>query len=487
VCLAGSTWFLVAFFCITVSRINHPFALEWMEGTSLVQVQRILAGERLYVEPSLTYVPIIYPPLYFYVAALPAQLFGLSLLSLRLISLLSTLGCMAVIFTFVRARTGGVLPALSSVGFFAATFRLGGSWFDVARVDMLAVFLMLASFHLSTVHRSGFRIASGVYIALACLTKQTFVIVLAAMGFYFLIFRFEKRSVIFAISALGTFWLASIFLNWLHGGWYRFFVFELPSRHDVFHDISFAFRRFWLDLLVTMVPLLLLLSGGYSVLGWRGHSRQALGEFTRSDAVYFSIVAVAAIFLSWAGVANPGGYWNVLIPTFAVLAILSALSLDSLMKMRLPPAAYGVLGIACIIQFAVLYYPVRAQIPTPADVEAGNSLLARLRVQPGDVFVPFHSELAVMAGKPAYASYVAMHELEGGFSGGDPDLWRGVSSQLMISFSRTKFTLILLDKPEFWGSPSRYYGSSELVFEGDTFYPVTGWRTRPVVLYRRAE
>ena len=45
-----------------------PFELESVEGHCLQQVGRVLDGQPLYVAPSLDFVPLIYMPLYFYLA-----------------------------------------------------------------------------------------------------------------------------------------------------------------------------------------------------------------------------------------------------------------------------------------------------------------------------------------------------------------------------------------------------------------------------------
>ena len=56
-----------------------------MDGRrGLVQVSRLLAGKALYVPPSIDFVPLIYPPLFFYASALIAKIIGLGFGALRL-------------------------------------------------------------------------------------------------------------------------------------------------------------------------------------------------------------------------------------------------------------------------------------------------------------------------------------------------------------------------------------------------------------------
>jgi 4-amino-4-deoxy-L-arabinose transferase-like glycosyltransferase len=65
------------------SRVSYPFELEWMEGGSVGHVRRLLAGQQIYVAPSLDFIPYPYPPFYYYVSAAAAHLFGLTFGSLR--------------------------------------------------------------------------------------------------------------------------------------------------------------------------------------------------------------------------------------------------------------------------------------------------------------------------------------------------------------------------------------------------------------------
>jgi len=189
------------------------------------------------------------------------------------------------------------------------------------------------------------------------------------------------------------------------------------------------------------------------------------------------------VALSWSGLANPGGYDNVLMPALAMLAIVSSLALDGILRSSKSAITYAALCALFALQFTLLYYPIADQIPTSVDLAAGNLLVKRLRAATGSVFVPYHPELALMAGKPGFANYIALYELEGGQGGGDELLWKKVRSELQTSFSRHKFELIMLDKTQFWGSPGRYYRSTPIEFDDGAFLPVTGWKIRPVVAY----
>ena len=99
------------------------------------------------MEPSLDFTPFLYTPLCFYAGAAVSKLTGAGFFPLRLVSLLSSVGCLAVLFAFVRGETGSAVPGLVSAGLFAAAFKICGSRFDIARVDSLFVFLLLAGLY----------------------------------------------------------------------------------------------------------------------------------------------------------------------------------------------------------------------------------------------------------------------------------------------------------------------------------------------------
>ena len=83
-------------------------------------------------------------PLYYYVGALSCRVFGTGLFALRLVSFVSSLGCFGVLYAIVQRDTGSRLLGIFGLSLFAATFELSGAWFDIARVDSLALLLAFA-------------------------------------------------------------------------------------------------------------------------------------------------------------------------------------------------------------------------------------------------------------------------------------------------------------------------------------------------------
>ena len=90
---------------VALARLGYPFPLEVLESNSLVEVHRILTGQPLYAAPTVGYVPDGYPPLYFAVSAAAASVLGQSYLPLRLVSLVSSLACFAIVARLVQRET----------------------------------------------------------------------------------------------------------------------------------------------------------------------------------------------------------------------------------------------------------------------------------------------------------------------------------------------------------------------------------------------
>src|SRR5262249_1340737 len=137
---------------------------------------------------------------------------------------------------------------------FAASFREGGAWFDLARVDSLYVLLMAAGIALVRLDRAWLGGAlAGAAFALAALTKQSALFVAAPAAAYLLAFDWRRGGAFAA--ALGLIaGGASLALDAASGGWFRFYVFQLPRHHPI---IGQLLRGFWTsELLGVFMPAL---------------------------------------------------------------------------------------------------------------------------------------------------------------------------------------------------------------------------------------
>lgn len=234
--------YVAAYLILVFFRIQYPFELEWFEGGSLEQIRRILSGQKLYVCPSLEFVPFIYTPLYFYLSAFVSKFLGIRFISLRLVSFTASLGCFFIIFLFVDRETKSRFSAVLASCLFAATFRISSAFFDIARVDSLFLFFLLTALYLvkfKTTLKS--YILAGLFISLSFLTKQTALAMSLPILLYYLYIGW-RRSFFFVGTVVVIIGLSTLLLNYIHQGWYNFYVFELPSQHSI---IKIMFIDFW--------------------------------------------------------------------------------------------------------------------------------------------------------------------------------------------------------------------------------------------------
>ena len=472
--------YLVAYVVVAVARISYPFELEWREGGAVDHVVRILAGETLYVQPSVAFVPYTYTPLFFYVSAAVAKVIGVGFTPLRLVSFASSLGSLLIIYLLVKRETKDTWCGILAAGLFAATFRASGAWFDLARVDSLCLVLCLAAVYLvrNKPSRLGY-VAAGLVVTLAFLAKQTALAVCLPLIVYAVTFR--RRLAAYLLGTAGILITGStIVLNYVHGGWYYYYAFVSPRQHSI---VSEMFVGFWsMDMLIVFVALALAVA--YLAMSYRRGSRESV--------VCFGLLLGGAVGGSWLSRLSNGGYNNVLMPAYAVLSILFGLGLHETLaffqtlpgRKRSVATSYALL--LCVIQFASLRYDPFALVPSRADAQAGTQLIRTLRQASGEVFLPYHGYLPVKAGKQSFGSGMALFDMQGERG----PVKQQFADDMRRAIREQRFGAIAIDAPFSWFSDTwfpeveDYYVLQHVIFEDpNVFWPVTGMRTRPEWLY----
>src|SRR5262249_50885568 len=147
------------------------------------------------------------------------------------LSLAASLGVIALVVRFVQRETGSLRSGLVSGGLFAATYRIAGAFYDLARVDSLFVLILLAALYVvrfRTSPRS--RVLAAALFALAFFTKQSAALVLAPIALHLAVAE-RRRALWLVVPALVTIGGGIFVLDRIHEGWFSYFVFWLPGRH----------------------------------------------------------------------------------------------------------------------------------------------------------------------------------------------------------------------------------------------------------------
>jgi len=411
--LAAAAGYLLLYLVLALLRVPYKYELEWMEGGMVDHIARILAGKQLYVAPTMDFVPFIYAPLYFYLAAGLAKLIGLGLLPLRLVSFAASLGCFAMLYLLVRRETGQAWAGLLAAGLFAATYRLSGAWFDVARVDTLALFLLLLTLYLLRQGSTRALILGGVTVALAVFAKQSMLAIVVPLALSAL-YCYRWRGLVFLATAGLLIAGGDLVLNALHGGWFNYYLWILPRQHK---PELYQMSAFWIDDLIMPLPFALALAAAYlGYFGWRRPERPALACFLPMTA--------GVLAMTWISRIHSGGWDNVVMPAHAMVALLAALGaarmlpeLDSLPAQRRALLTTGLFAV-CVVQFGMLYYNPIAQVPTAAHAQANRNFLRLLQSLPGEnVYVPYTGYLPTLAGKRTCAHAAAYLDILRGADG----------------------------------------------------------------------
>jgi hypothetical protein len=452
---AGLSAFFVVF--VIISRFYYPYSVERMEGASLLQVIRILRGQALYIQPSLDYIPLIYPPIYFYLSALAAKFLGLSFAPLRLVSALAFVGCLMFIFLIIESTTKDKYSAFIGTGFFAATYPLSGIWFDVGRVDTLFVFFCVAAIWFSSREDTTALLLSSLFWILTIFTKQTGLIAFIPSFAYLLLTDFRKNIIRLALTGLGSmiaYWVCSM----LWGKWFSYFMFYLPTFHQSKTDL--AEISVSLAQLILPLALAILISLPPFLLDKRMWSR-------RQPVLYYGFMTCVLFGLSLLGRLNLGGYTNVYMPAHVMIAAMLGIGLHwwkNRLQFTGPQRSSlfrSVLYLLCLFQFLSLSYDPRSVIPHNTQAKSWSRLEKYIELSEGSVLVPEFNYLAAFANKPSYINQVAFDEVVGEYGNAEPAQSALLNAEITRALQKRQFGLVLLrDTDGTWKQVTNYYQCS---------------------------
>ncbi len=473
---------VLAFVSVALRRITYPYELSYVEGSVAEVVARASDGAAIYGPPSASFTPWPYPPGYFWLAAGVARVTGTDLLAARVVSFAASIVILTVLALIVRSVTGSVVGGVVASGTYAATYWVTDTWADTARVDSLFLAFLLLAVLVAVRARTAFAgFLVGLLLLAAFLTKQTALIAAAPMLVLLIVGR--RRT---GVAALGVL-LAGVGVTTVIGnattdGWYSVYVFEqLAGQGWSLKDLY----QFWfIDLLVpfavTAIATLTLLVRARSI-GWRRVS-------VDSPTAVVAAATVGFVLAAWVGRLHDGGTVNVVLPAYAVLALLIGCATAAQLAQPRPSVALTPPFVAALVLAQVLlllaWWRPNA-IPSSSDRRAGDRLISLLASAPAGVAVPSHPYYARLAGKrPGPALFAVEDVLRGGPT-------RARSSLLaQLPWSLAGIDIVVLDD----ATHTRYFGpdlardfqlQAGPLFQGDDFYPVTDYPSRPELVFVR--
>lgn len=450
----------------SVQRLTFPFDLEWEEGAFVDHVQRLVQHQALYVPPTLDFIPFVYTPGYYYVSALAAMVGGVNVVTLRLMSILCSFAAFAVLTAFAHRERGSWREGITVAGLFAATYVIGGAWFDVARVDSLFLLLTFGALYLVRFgDTTAALVGAGLMGAAAVLTKQV-ALILAPILLLYPLLRLGKRGVIPGAVFVASVATAIVAFEWLNDGWFLYYTFRtLTHTQAVFVN---RLASFWTTDLFLAFPIGTVLGLAWCVAARRFASFE---EWT-----FYLVAGVAFLVSTWETRIHPGAWVNTMLPAYAFLAI-AATRAAAVLDAR----AHGLGKALVIAQMLLLVYQPGRYIPSADDREAAGRLVDYLRTVPGEVLMLDHGYFPSLAGKRTHAHEMAVRDV----LLNDDDWAHGLSREIRQSLEEHRFDVVVQDTPDYFPVPlGRYYRKVDSVHESpDVLWPPTGHRSRPEYIY----
>ena len=389
----GGVWLVLA-----LVRLRYPYELEWIGGAMRDHCERVIAGKPLYVPPGPDWFPYEYPPLYFWVSAAVARLTSCGVfVAMRAVSILSTLGCAALLFLWVRravtradqpdSQRSGTIWGVIAAGIFLATYRFTGAWYDAERLDMLFLVLSLLGIYLLTCATeeaspgpvSPRRIAcaclSALAFSLAFLTKQQAVLFLVGGGAALLWRREIRLLVPYAMTAVLLCGGAVMALNAATQGWFGYYCFHVPLANGIHLNLA---EQYFVGDLPLYAPLLALLI--VALLAQRGKTDSALSSNHAGIAANAVLIAMTGMGLlgSLLSRAHWGGDQNVLMAGYIVIETVACIAAGRWMTVRSSGSAIPLYGLI-VAQFVTLVYRPDLQLPHAANRAAGALYTQRIQ------------------------------------------------------------------------------------------------------------
>ncbi len=429
---------ILLFLASALRRLGDPFPLEQLEGAMAVAVAHVAHGLPLYARPDFSFIPYMYSPAYFWASAWMSHLLGVAghgLIALRVVSILSTLGCFAVIFALVQVETRSAWAALAGAGLYAAAYPVTQNWFDLGRVDSLYVFLVLLAL-LAT--RKLHPALAALFWVLALLAKQTIapVAVLALLHDW----KRPRRALtgvgIFLAGALGS----TAWLNHSTHGWYTYYIFTVPGANS---DLRLHAAAFFLSTAL-LAPFGIALAVVAAAL--------LLTNINRCSpaARLYCLTGGAMLALCWFLSTHAGATANTSMPLYALLAVAFGIALARLLvwlrAQHNPIAQAGILVLllAACAQLGSQYYSPKLTAPLPPVRTSQQLFLDWLHLFPGDVYLPAHPYEAALAGKSALADEASIHDA---LRPDHTSINGPLLAQIHHDVDAETFDAILLDRP----------------------------------------
>jgi len=518
----GSVW---------AARNGYPYDLEWMEGGMLTHAWRLLQGKPTHGEPSVDWIPYLYPTGYASFLAFLARFTDLSMALGRSVSLAGTLMA-SLAMPYITRRLGrGVLPGAVAAVVYLGCYPYSGAFYDLVRLDGLMMGLWAWSIALVIDDRKGRLEAAALLLAAAYLVKHN----VALTGFPIVVGLWHRSgrgaALRFALWSAIPALAVTLYLNAVNDGHYLTWLIEVPSSHSwagerIFPGIGkdhgralpFACIMATGALFVVMRQpkwmlrfLAVSLAGAVitSLVVNEVTSLAFLQLICGLTMVFTGLLAGLAVLTrrlpspSWrvtlgVGVAGTallmcmlmrghvGGYINVNMPAHWVIALASGIALGcpvaDMRGWRVGSRYVAATALAASqLAWAASSLEPKKLTPLASDIAVGDALVEELRGVEGPVLSPFNPWLLVLAGheEPGW-HLIALWDVNH-----ERGPWPDSGKMIDDAMAEQHWTHILAGTRDLGHGIDDYYRGAPLLVRRGELRPKTGFQVRPLRLRKR--
>ena len=397
----------IIFLLVAIPKIIFPYEASYMEGSMLEAISRVLIGMPVYVKPNIHYLTWLYQPLYYFITAAITSITGLTFVTARIPSILSTIGLCWILYAVVKKETGRFYYAISAVALFIAAYPKTEYCLVMARLDPLFTLFLISAVVLTYYSRSNTGLICGaLLLALSYFTKQTGLVFAPVIIFYLWYLRGWRPMLVFLITLTTIVLCGTYIFDALSNGWYSYYTILIPRGKGSTLRLGYAISGLFL--------YIFLRCWGVSIILSLSSSKNIFSKSKKTPdraSVYFGVIFIAAIIAGFLGILNNGGGHNVLLPASAICGFFLPLIVSELIDHH----RFGRLSLWLIpIQLAFLTsFPWLEPFNITRDVtkKRQEEYFRYAASLPGNVWIPFHGYTQNFTGKEEAAEINEMRDV----------------------------------------------------------------------------
>jgi hypothetical protein len=310
-----SAFAVILFLYVSLTRFTYPFDLEWCEGSLLDHACRIIDGKPYYIPPAPDFIPTAYPPVYYFLIVFIWKILGVNMWSVRLLSIISTLLIALFIVLISRKYNTSYIYSIAAAGFFLSCYKVTGSWFDLARIDMISLLLFMIALYLGlTKEGNKSLILSGLIAGLSCMTKQNFIILSMIIPLNLILQKRWQATIFFLLPFALLISSMMLILHKQTEGWSNYYIYTaamyIPSTPFISTLKLILFKDFGLSIIPSVILLI--------VLAYLALKR----EINLRSVAILILFLFFAYFQAFNNRLRYGSFVNQYIPFFVAISIL---------------------------------------------------------------------------------------------------------------------------------------------------------------------